>query len=355
MKKLHSLIITLAILTMSVCNGYALEFKNIVVFGDSLSDNGNLFSLTESYPPEPYYQGRISNGPVWYDYLVEELGVTGITLNYAYAGAQTGKTNVNDDDFNADLPGFLDEVEAYLSMAALSVKFPGAFAMPKDSLFIIWIGSNEFPKITDPAAQINQASLNVEKALSQLIEAGASKFIVINVPDLGKTPRANKNATISAIATQISSGFNLAIDLLLSEIETIYPNISIIRVDTFSLMSEIIENGVIYGFTDTKNQQLNIAERTIAEGIYMFWDDIHPTTALHKIFTKKVAEAISCENCKGNAISSMMPYFENDFTLKIPSAKLGDKNYGFSLVPYKNPAEPDRAFWVLDVDSVEVK
>ncbi|MBF0112690.1 MAG: hypothetical protein HQK74_08145, partial [Desulfamplus sp.] len=123
MKKLRSLIISLIILTIMVSNGYALEFKNIVVFGDSLSDNGNLFSITE-YPSEPYYQGRISNGPVWYDYLVEELGVTGITLNYAYAGAQTGYTNVNDDDFNADLPGFLDEVESYLSMAALSIKFP---------------------------------------------------------------------------------------------------------------------------------------------------------------------------------------------------------------------------------------
>jgi phospholipase/lecithinase/hemolysin len=81
------------------------------VFGDSLSDTGNLFLLTggtggEVFTPDPdqsprlptppYYAGRASNGPVWVELFAERLGLTppqpvfsGGT-NYAFIGAVTG-------------------------------------------------------------------------------------------------------------------------------------------------------------------------------------------------------------------------------------------------------------------------
>ncbi|HDV5785644.1 TPA: hypothetical protein RJD83_002616 [Legionella pneumophila] len=44
--------------------------KNIVVFGDGLSDNGNLYAYTNHRRPASpaYYNGRFSNGPVWVEY-----------------------------------------------------------------------------------------------------------------------------------------------------------------------------------------------------------------------------------------------------------------------------------------------
>src|SRR5215210_3825630 len=52
---------------------------HVVVFGDSLSDNGNA--------------GRASNGPVWVEYLAERLGMTLKPsrtggLNFAVGGAR---------------------------------------------------------------------------------------------------------------------------------------------------------------------------------------------------------------------------------------------------------------------------
>jgi outer membrane lipase/esterase len=38
-------------------------FSAVVVYGDSLSDNGNLYAAT-GQPGAPYYDGRRSNGPV---------------------------------------------------------------------------------------------------------------------------------------------------------------------------------------------------------------------------------------------------------------------------------------------------
>ncbi|MBF0467750.1 MAG: SGNH/GDSL hydrolase family protein [Desulfamplus sp.] len=355
MKNLRSLFITLILSLMIVCNAYSIELKNIVLFGDSLSDDGNLFSFNEGlYPLAPYYKGRFSDGPVWFEYLAEEIGVTGMTLNYAHAGATSGRTNENDDlDPSKEFPGFLDEVDAYLAVAAASKNYPGAFAMPKDTLFIIWIGANDFWGVTGPedaAARIKQATTNIQNALLQLIEAGASKFLVINLPDLGKLPKYNKDTTGSVGATQLTAGYNNALGQVASGVKALYPDINIENLDAFSILGEFIDNADTYGFANIEDTKFNTQDRSVAEGNYMFWDDVHPTTFSHKIIAKKIVNAINCENCK----STMTPYFENGLTLKIPSAKLGDNSYSFTLVPYPNPTE-DGHFWSLDMNSIEVK
>src|SRR5690349_5751265 len=47
---------------------------DLVVFGDSLSDTGDLFEMI-GYPPPPYVEGRFSNGLVWAEYLAASLGL----------------------------------------------------------------------------------------------------------------------------------------------------------------------------------------------------------------------------------------------------------------------------------------
>ena len=46
----------------------AQAYTQIVAFGDSLSDNGNLHDLMAKFnvdtPAAPYFEGRFSNGPV---------------------------------------------------------------------------------------------------------------------------------------------------------------------------------------------------------------------------------------------------------------------------------------------------
>src|ERR1700737_3669549 len=53
------------------------EYQHLVVFGDSLSDNGNSLALFH-LPPPPYFDGRWTNGPNWVDYFPYVAFVFGV-------------------------------------------------------------------------------------------------------------------------------------------------------------------------------------------------------------------------------------------------------------------------------------
>ena len=95
----------------------ATPYSNLYVFGDSISDTGNLYAETLGFgaavPPSPfYYDGHFSNGPLWVEDLSPSLGLTyQPTNNYAWGGATTGRDNAWDVDFpGANFPGLADEI-----------------------------------------------------------------------------------------------------------------------------------------------------------------------------------------------------------------------------------------------------
>ncbi len=65
-------------------------FNQIVFFGDSLSDNGNLFRIADGMLPKspPYFQGRFSNGFVWSEIVAKQyLNKYNVkSKNYAIGG-----------------------------------------------------------------------------------------------------------------------------------------------------------------------------------------------------------------------------------------------------------------------------
>jgi phospholipase/lecithinase/hemolysin len=73
-------------------------FSDLIVFGDSLSDVGNIQSAIGIYPGDGYFNGRFSNGSVYAEALSMGLGLgplvrsTNSGDNFAYGGARTAGT-----------------------------------------------------------------------------------------------------------------------------------------------------------------------------------------------------------------------------------------------------------------------
>src|SRR5258708_28470946 len=90
MKKLVVLgtLLPVILLTSSIAAAFDLgKVHNLVVFGDSLSDNGNTFAAV-GLPKPPYYNGRWTNGLNWVDYFTTIAG-----LPPATAYLENGGTN----------------------------------------------------------------------------------------------------------------------------------------------------------------------------------------------------------------------------------------------------------------------
>jgi phospholipase/lecithinase/hemolysin len=112
-------------------------YTQVIAFGDSLSDNGNLYSASYGLVPTyPYWQGRFSNGEVGVEYLASELGVP--LTNYAYGGATSGTNNYVSIAYGfSGLPGVSQEVSGYVSSL-------GGGTADNQALFVLWAGANDF-------------------------------------------------------------------------------------------------------------------------------------------------------------------------------------------------------------------
>lgn len=81
-------------------NVAAYAYSDILAFGDSLSDNGQYYTVSvygqtgNINPADVYGFRRFSNGPVWVEYLANDLGISLVSLlDMAYGGATTSFDN----------------------------------------------------------------------------------------------------------------------------------------------------------------------------------------------------------------------------------------------------------------------
>lgn len=259
------------------------------MFGDSLSDTGNIAKATLGFlPPDPpYYKGRFSNGEVAVETLAKQLGL-GFSLktNFAIGGATTGFDNINDNDiFKFD--GLLDQINDF----SKGVSRTGA---DDDALYLLWAGANDLFNTDDKTESdtiVSTAIANLTTAITTLADLGAENIVVANTPDLGKTPLAKENADLF---TDRSLEFNAALaDTLVALEDTLDANL--ILVDLFSISEAIAEDPSDYGFeniTDAYLKGLKPADPAADADTFFFWDQVHPTTKSHGLFANVFEDSI---------------------------------------------------------------
>ncbi len=293
--------------------------NQLVVFGDSLSDNGNAAAALASqgqtlgnYAPNAVTDGPNTMPPttgpfgLWVDqfsakfglpdpqpFLVDTkngLAINPAATNFAVADALTGHNpNFSLQNFNSSMaiPWTTDQVGIY---NALNHNTASA-----GTLYSFWAGANDVIQAltTDPLNVISdsiKAADNIETDIKILAGEGAKNFLWFNLPALGDTPRAQAAGPLAVFAANSAAkAFNAEMTGDVASL-THSLGIDIVDIDTYSLLSDIVANPAKYGFTNVTDaaQGLNVNPND-----YLFWNDIHPTTQGHAFLAQLVDADVS--------------------------------------------------------------
>jgi phospholipase/lecithinase/hemolysin len=163
-------------------------------------------------------------------------------------------------------------------------------------LFVVWGGANDLLNATS-ADDVFKAGINQVTNIQRLIDAGATQFIIPNLPPLGSTPRLNGSPTDSAAATAASILFN---KILRTGVDVLHDfnfgrHLHFVQLDVFSLFNQIIASPSRYSLADVTTSSQAIP--TVDPDTYLFWDDLHPTTRGHNILATTLAGMIAGEQC----------------------------------------------------------
>ncbi len=297
----------------------APNFSQIVVFGDSLSDDGNVRHLIEdnysiSYPGGDfnYSDGRFTNSSdtdpssnlyagTWHEQLASSfLGISKATnsldggLDFAFGGATTadgttertvisnpspfggGQLTVDVDNLGKQVQNYFDD-----------------YTPDPAALYVLWGGGNDL--FDDASAgSVTTTATNVATLVKTLARAGARSILVPNVPPLGLVPHYKDDPAMATALNAASANYRAELNADLDDATATLAGegitITLYRLDIYSLFYRLAANPADYGFT-------NISDSAQGENVdpdkYLFWDDIHPTTAGHHQIAQAAFELLN--------------------------------------------------------------
>jgi outer membrane lipase/esterase len=321
------------LLTFTTAGAYAQaaiptpEFTSIVVFGDSLSDTGNVARLSyDKYglripgPVADYTDGRFTDGfdtqpaaqlydGVWVEQLAASMpskpevkaSLDGGT-DYAYGFATTGSGS---GAFTFGPGGVLSVNVENIGQQITDYLATKPKISPK-TLFVVWGGANDFLQGGISAETIFGTAGNQMLNIQRLIDAGATQFIVPNLPPLGLTPRINGSPAVAAAVDQAIALYNSALSSVVQLLLNSNPSkhLQIAQLDTFGLFNTIVSMPSNYAFANVTSSSQGVS---VDPDTYLFWDDLHPTTHGHNILAINAAAILARSNCQSASASGNGP------------------------------------------------
>lgn len=296
-----------ALLSASVA--HAASFSAEYVFGDSLSDNGNLAAaLGATFPDPPSFNNSFTNGPVAVQLLAESLGLSANAslwltapavpagTNYAVAGATSAFAAVG-GPIGINLP---QQVAAYSA-------FVSDHADP-NALYVVMIGGNDVRNAalqgTGVPAVMNGVGTEVTE-ISTLADEGAKHFLVVDVPNVGIIPEFTQdNPTLAADATTFSQVYDTDLASGLAALEPeLAPGTTLQDFDLYGYNAGLLAKAGELGFTDTTDRCYTDTPGSAAtspqcgpnaENInsFIYWDDIHPTARVQALWADGFEAAV---------------------------------------------------------------
>lgn len=278
-------------------SGYAQgAFDDVFIFGDSISDAGNVFALTGEtssapyalVPSRPYKVGghHFSNGKTWAERFAQNLHDTsggnaslkhpGINGNYAFGGARARSGSGNPSpDSATQVFLYLGDYQSATAEALFVLQFGGNDI--RDALLAAQLGE-------DPFVILDNAAQSVAAAIQTLYARGARNFLVANSPNLAHAPAIILSGA-SGFAGLLTAYFNGVLEGQLQLVEGAIGDINIIRLDMAGFTDAVVATPADFGLTNVAVPCLNFMTENEAKcedpEKRLFWDGIHPTAAAH--------------------------------------------------------------------------
>lgn len=277
------------------------DFDGIFIFGDSLSDSGNIYQLTGEtskapyavIPNRPYAIGghHFSNGKTWAERLAQGLNYNtggkaslhnpGKNGNYAFGGARARSgSGSSSPDSGMQVAMYLED---YGSASA-------------NALYVVQFGGNDLRDalVAAQSEGLDAAFFIIQSAVQELVAniqvlyaAGARNFLVANAPNLAHAP-AIKLMNASGVAGLFTGFYNGWLEGGLQQLE-FAPGINIYRLDVGAILDDMVASPGDFGLTNVDSPCLTFFIESDAKcdnpEDHLFWDGIHPTAAGHNVLS----------------------------------------------------------------------
>jgi len=259
--------------------------EDLVVFGDSLSDSGRLYrrSMGLYIPPDIYWQGRLSNGPNWVDYVCGAMSCR--HHNYAVAGASSRLEDVPLRwvlrPLDAQVDEFLSEMPAPVSTKTLA---------------IIWIGANNYIGKTEMQPDVVRE--DIKASATKLLQGPVQRLLIGNMPQLAGllTAPTSTHEVPRESYRKVTAAHNRNIQAVIDELQGEFPTKSIALFDAYEINQATMDRPQDFAFTSLTEACYQGDYRGQFHGKpgfctdyfgLKFWDYTHPNSRMHCYYASR--------------------------------------------------------------------
>ena len=274
-----------AALALNAANAAPIP-SQIVGFGDSLIDTGNVFLATGGYAPtnvynnpaRGYFPGRFTNGPDYVDLLSQQFyghylapSLAGGS-NYAFGGARI----VNDGDAVPDLAA---QLALYFAASGNTADANALYVINAGGNDVFGLESGSIGLYPDAAAYTTALLDTLAGSIQALAARGAGRILVTGIPNLDATGialDARVNARLDATAATLG-GTELLRFSYLSFFQQLAANPASLGVAPFTQVGNCRDNRT------PVNGQIDCT------GFFSF-DGVHPTAVVQAAIYRQIVQ-----------------------------------------------------------------
>jgi len=289
----------------------------MVIFGDSFSDIGNIYNVSNGTQPSPLisWEGRYSDGRVWVEYIQQFFHLqkeltpsTSGGTNYGWGGATTNNNYI--DAFSTylddNVPSVNEQITQYLDDKQQQLLLADDHSS-EEALHVLFSGYNDYwwfvnrNYTTSDGQDMNFTNVYTTVA-NQVVQnlhtlydkADARIFLVANVGNMNTWAEASLQPQEVLDAYDILvTGHNNVLASLLLEFEQSNPDAIVYNFDVFNSFECLNEEQDYLGILNVISPcHPDVTTDCGDIYSYKFWDYYHPTTHAHHLWSISALQSI---------------------------------------------------------------